>query len=221
MLPCTTEHRLPFDLRVAVSHRDRRLFVAARQQLGELVVAVVDDRFVKAFEARARIGGDVLEAERLDHVDHEVRAGPFHDARRGAARRWFGVGRQLSVGRRGRARARRARFLRLGRDRRRLRDQSGRARSCAFQKSTTTEGILSRVRHGVSPPTFAREVYRDFSFLGPPIRLQFATSDMAVQGVIMNDDRAKGRGQRAPLKTVPFAFCPLPSLCSSEIACRC
>ena len=67
------EHRLAFDLGVAVRHRDRRLLMAARQQLRRLVLAVVDDRFVQPFEARSRVGGDVLEADALDDVEHEVR----------------------------------------------------------------------------------------------------------------------------------------------------
>jgi hypothetical protein len=50
--------------------------VAAGNELGLGVVAVVDDRLVNAAEARAGIGGDELEVQRLDHVDHEVAAGP-------------------------------------------------------------------------------------------------------------------------------------------------
>jgi hypothetical protein len=34
---------------------------------------------VQAAEARAGIGGDILEAKRLDHVDHEVRARTLDD----------------------------------------------------------------------------------------------------------------------------------------------
>ena len=67
--------RLAFDLEVAVGHRHRRLFVAARDELGLLVTAVVDDRFVEAAEARTWIRADVVEPERLDDVDHEVGSG--------------------------------------------------------------------------------------------------------------------------------------------------
>ena len=73
------EHRLAFNLREAVRHRDRRFLVAARQQLRHLVIAVVDDRLVQPLEARSRIARGVLEAEALDHVDHEVRRGAFDD----------------------------------------------------------------------------------------------------------------------------------------------
>ena len=43
--------------------------------LGHLVPAVIDERFVDAAEAGAGIGGDVFEAQALDDVDHEIRAG--------------------------------------------------------------------------------------------------------------------------------------------------
>ena len=59
-------HRLALDLGEAMRHGHRRLFVAAGQQLRHLVAAVVDDGFVQAFEARAWIRSNVLEAERLD-----------------------------------------------------------------------------------------------------------------------------------------------------------
>ena len=68
-------HRLALGLEVAVGHRHRRLFVQAGDELGRCVAAVVDDRLVDAAEARAGIGGDELEVQRLDHVDHEVAAG--------------------------------------------------------------------------------------------------------------------------------------------------
>jgi hypothetical protein len=95
------EHRLAFDLGVAVRHRDRRLFVAARQQLRHPVFAVVDDRFVQPFEARSRIRGDVLEAEALDHVDHEVRRGVLDDPEVLTRRGRRSIGKELStIGRR-------------------------------------------------------------------------------------------------------------------------
>ena len=70
-------HRLTLGLEVGVRHRDRRLLVQAGDELRLRVVAVVDDRFVDTAEARARVRGDVLEVERLEHVDHEVAAGPI------------------------------------------------------------------------------------------------------------------------------------------------
>jgi hypothetical protein len=67
--------RLAGRFEVAVRHRDRRLFVHARDEIRHRVLAVVDQRLVQAAEARRRIGIDVLDLERLDHVDHEVRIG--------------------------------------------------------------------------------------------------------------------------------------------------
>jgi hypothetical protein len=68
------EHRPTFRLVVAVRHGHRGFLVHARDHLRRLVAAVVDDRFVQSAEARSRIGGNVLEAERLQHVEHEVRS---------------------------------------------------------------------------------------------------------------------------------------------------
>ena len=69
---CEHRERLAFDLVVAVRHGDRRLFMAARDQLGLAVAAVVDDRFVQSAEARAGVRADIVNAERFDHVDHIV-----------------------------------------------------------------------------------------------------------------------------------------------------
>ena len=68
-------HRLALDLGVAVCHRHRRLLVAARQELGLGVAAVVDDGLVQTAERGARVGGHILQVERLEDIDHEVRAG--------------------------------------------------------------------------------------------------------------------------------------------------
>lgn len=98
-------HGLAFDLGVAVRHRDRGLFVAAREQLRHAVAAVVDQRFVQGAERPARVGRDVLDAERLDHVHHEIGPGAIdvvgivrHHHRRGrGSRRW-----RLALRRKGR-----------------------------------------------------------------------------------------------------------------------
>ncbi len=66
---------LAFDLRVPVSHGHGGLFMAAGDEFGILVAAIVDDGFVQAAEARSGIGADVLDAQRLDDVDHEIGAG--------------------------------------------------------------------------------------------------------------------------------------------------
>ena len=46
--------------------------MAARQPLGRLVAAVSDEGFVQTPEARCGIRGDVLEVQRLEHIDHEI-----------------------------------------------------------------------------------------------------------------------------------------------------
>ena len=69
-------HRLAFDLRVSVCHRDRRLFMAAGQQLRRLVATVIDDRLMQRTERRSWIRGDIFDAQRLDGIQHEVRSGP-------------------------------------------------------------------------------------------------------------------------------------------------
>ena len=66
---------LALDLGVPVSHGHGGLFVAAGDEFGAFVPAVVDDGFVQAAEARSGIGADVLDAQRLDDVDHEIGAG--------------------------------------------------------------------------------------------------------------------------------------------------
>ena len=51
------------------------LLVRAREPLGRRVAAVIDERLVQASEARRGVRDDVLEPERLQHVDHEIGAG--------------------------------------------------------------------------------------------------------------------------------------------------
>ena len=58
--------RFALRLEVTVRHGHGRLFVAAGNQLRALVAAVVDQRLVKAAEARSRVGEEVLEAQRLE-----------------------------------------------------------------------------------------------------------------------------------------------------------
>src|SRR5262250_694790 len=66
--------RLAFNLRVSVGHGDGGFFMTASDELGILVATIVDHGFMKASEGRARISAHVLDAERLDDVDHVVRA---------------------------------------------------------------------------------------------------------------------------------------------------
>ena len=140
------EHRPALDLRVPVRHGHGRLFVAAGQQLRQLVAAVVDDRFVQAVETGARIRGDVLEPERLDHVHHEVGRGMLDDSRSAARRGRFGIGPQLGIRRRSRRRAGGS-FRRLWKRHGRLGDQRRGADSRTSQKTTTIDGTLRRFSH--------------------------------------------------------------------------
>ena len=68
-------HRLALDLGVTVGHGYGGFLVAAGDEFRTPVAAVIDQRFVKAAEARARIGRRVLESQRLDDVHHEIRPG--------------------------------------------------------------------------------------------------------------------------------------------------
>ena len=62
------------DLVIAMRHRGCLLFMNAGQQFRGLIAAIVDDGLVNAPEAGAGVGGDVVEAQALDHVHHEIRA---------------------------------------------------------------------------------------------------------------------------------------------------
>jgi len=66
-----------FDLGEAVGHGDGGFLVAAGEEFRGAVAAVVDDRFVERAEGGAGVGADVLDAEGLDDIDHEVGAGAF------------------------------------------------------------------------------------------------------------------------------------------------
>ena len=81
------EHRTAFDLGVAVRHGHRGFLVQRGQKLRCLVVAVVDDRLVESLEARAGIGGRVVEAERANDVHHVVGLRVLDQARRLHGRR--------------------------------------------------------------------------------------------------------------------------------------
>ncbi|GCC49418.1 hypothetical protein chiPu_0033577, partial [Chiloscyllium punctatum] len=66
--------RLAFHLGVALAHMHRDLFMRAGDDLGLLVAAMIDDRLVQAAEARRAVHREILDVERLEHVDHEVAA---------------------------------------------------------------------------------------------------------------------------------------------------
>ena len=66
-------HRLAFDLGVALRHVDGDVLVHAGDDLG-LVVGVIDDGLVQAAIARGAIDRHIFDAERIEHVGHEVAA---------------------------------------------------------------------------------------------------------------------------------------------------
>ena len=67
-------HGLAFYLGVALRHREGNLLVRAGDDLGPLVHAIVDDRFVQSAEVRRGVHRQIIEVERLEHVDHEIPA---------------------------------------------------------------------------------------------------------------------------------------------------
>src|ERR1700722_1921869 len=86
------QQRLAFDLEVPVRHGHGGLLMAAGDELGALVAAIVEQRFMERAEAGTGVCTDVLKAERLDDVDHEVRSGAliFQNAEFGG-RNTFGL----------------------------------------------------------------------------------------------------------------------------------
>jgi hypothetical protein len=73
------QHRLALDLGIAVRHGNRRFFVTGGKEFRLRIVAVVDQGFVQAREAGARIRHHILKIELLQHVDHVVRTGAEFD----------------------------------------------------------------------------------------------------------------------------------------------
>jgi hypothetical protein len=128
--------RLSFDLGVAMRHRDRRLFVAAGEKLRFSIAAVVDQRLVQRAEGGTGVGGDVIDVEGFDDIDHEVRAGTVGgvdiDARRRRARFCSDECRRRQW--RGRSCSRGGRLL--GNASGRLRNEGGGTNGGALQEST-------------------------------------------------------------------------------------
>ena len=134
------QHRLVLDLGIAVRHRDGVLFVRAGQELGHFVFAVINERFMQPFKARSWIGGHILDTERLDHIDHEVRARFFDDPCADLRRSWSCVSCELGFGRlRSRSCRRRAALCVRGWGCRHKRRCAG---SRAFQKAATVKGAI-------------------------------------------------------------------------------
>ena len=84
--------RLAGRLEVAVAHRDAGLLVHAGEEFRHRVLAVIDQRLVDAAIARGRIGRQVFDVERLDHVDHEIGTGRAVVVRRQRRRAGLGGG---------------------------------------------------------------------------------------------------------------------------------
>src|SRR5437879_8252335 len=104
--------------------------MAASDVLRGLVASIVDRRFVQCTEAGTRIREDVLEAQRLEDVHHEVRSGAIAGLNvDGGYRTAFGL-----LGRRCRNRAR---LGLLGIGSQGFRNQRRGASGRAFQKITT------------------------------------------------------------------------------------
>ncbi len=146
---------LPAALRVAVRDRGAGFLVQHRQDLGLAIAAVVDQRLVNAFEGRAGIDGDVVEVECLEHVDHVVGAGMLNesgiDARLGRDEIGARVG--LRRSRDCRACARRGGLLGSARSRDDRAGGARGARSCAFEKAATIDGVrrgaIDSFGHGI------------------------------------------------------------------------
>ena len=175
--------RLALGLEVGVGHRHRRLFVGAGEQLRALIAAVVDERFVQPAEARAGVRADVVEAERLEHVHHEVGSAALvvaHHldvARRRSLRRLRHHRRGTSLGSRGSGQSRRG--LRLGGSRRR--HQCSRTGERALlQEPASLHELLRTLRSGHDvilsscggsatrdPPYVGRSTVRDPHFSHP------------------------------------------------------
>ena len=147
--------RLAGDLEVAVRHADRGFLVRAGEVFRHLVAAVVDQRLVDGAEAGGAVRGAVFDVERLDHVDHEVRAGDAADP--GQLLRRCGLGRRhVHVGRERRWPPRRLR-IRQGRRRRavryRGRDRSGGTRHRDARQELAPVHLRTRIFscHGALP----------------------------------------------------------------------
>jgi hypothetical protein len=166
--------RLAFDLGVAMAHRHRDFLVRTGENLRLDVAAMVDDGFVEAAEARGAIHREIIDIQRLEHVDHEVAAagGLGH----GIALRRQGFHGNLDRARGRRLHGGRERFDRcidLGVGGRR-RQRRGARKGGALEKFAAT-GIRQRaaLRHVFSPKGVRRHPFdRLNSILGPILASQ-------------------------------------------------
>lgn len=143
------EDRLAFDLGIALRHRDRDFFVQAGEPFGRGILAVIDEGFLQAAEARARHRGDVFDAQGLPRIDHEIRAAGLLDEVIGACGEALRLGRFVDrgdalrrLGLLGRRRALRHRLERNG-------DGRGRAgERCTFEEITAADpACVFALRH--------------------------------------------------------------------------
>ena len=84
-------HRFAFHFEVTVRHGDRRFFVTIRNELGIAITAVIDNGFLHPAKTGSRIGADIFETERLDHIHHVIGT----TALRGQNLNFFGGSRRL------------------------------------------------------------------------------------------------------------------------------
>ena len=71
---CHNPDGFSLDFRVGMSHSHRRFFMTARDEFGFLISAIINDRLVQSPETGARVRAEVLDIQRFDHINHEVRA---------------------------------------------------------------------------------------------------------------------------------------------------
>src|SRR5262249_2091348 len=67
-------HRFAFGSRVAVRQRDRDFLVGAENDFRRVVAAVVDQRVMQPAERGTRIDGHVLDFERFQKIDDDIRS---------------------------------------------------------------------------------------------------------------------------------------------------
>ena len=82
---CPMDHgdqRLAGDLEIAMGDAHARFLVHAADIFGGLVVPVIDHGLMQGAEARGAVRGRIFDVERLDDVQHEIRAGLAADARK-------------------------------------------------------------------------------------------------------------------------------------------
>ncbi len=157
------QQRLARHLEIAVPHGHCGFLMHAGEEFRHLVLTVVDQRLVDGAIARGGIGGQILDVERLDHVDHEVGTGDAADPRQVLRDAGF---RRSNVHRgRQRGRPRRRRRGGSGRLRGRLRSRRGhrsgrtRHRDAGEELAAADIGTPIISFHGFLPLNACRDVW--------------------------------------------------------------